>query len=293
MRIVFVGSVEFSKNALEKLINLKTNITGVITKERSSFNTDFVDLSQICKRNSIPYKYVKNINSLENIDWVKSLKPDVIFCFGWSQILKKEFLDIASMVIGFHPAELPKNRGRHPIVWALALGLEKTASSFFFMDEGIDSGDILSQVDVNIAYEDNAMMLYEKITNTAIKQLEELLPQLQNNSFKRIPQDNSKANYWRKRSQKDGEVDFRMNSRAIHNLVRSLTKPYVGAHILYKGKEIKIWEVEEMEVDLKNIESGKVLNLIDGQILVKCCDKAVILIKHEFNPLPEIGEYLI
>ena len=120
MRIVYIGTVEFSRKALEKLINLKADVVGVLTKEKSSFNSDFVDLLDICRQNNIPYKYVEDINSSENVSWIKKLKPDITFCFGFSQLLKKEILETPTMgVLGFHPAQLPQNRGRHPIIWAL------------------------------------------------------------------------------------------------------------------------------------------------------------------------------
>ena len=88
----------------------------------------------------------------------------MIFCFGWSSLLKERVLNIPPMgVIGYHPAKLPENRGRHPLIWAIALGLENSASTFFFMDKGADSGDILSQVDFNISYQDDAQSVYQKV----------------------------------------------------------------------------------------------------------------------------------
>ena len=101
------------------------------------------------------------------------------------------------------------------------------------MDEGADSGDILSQKIISISDEDDALSLYNKVINTAKGQLEEFIPALQNNSYQRLPQDHSLANYWRKRTYKDGEIDWRMSLRNIYNLVRALTRPYVGAHFIY------------------------------------------------------------
>lgn len=293
MRIVFIGTVEFSLKALQKLIELNVNIVGVCTKEKSNFNSDYANLSSVCEKYNIPYKYVNDINKKENIEWIKNLEPDIIFCFGWSSLIKKELLNLSPMgVVGYHPANLPQNRGRHPLIWALVLGLEKSASTFFFMDEGADSGDILSQVEFEIDYEDDAKSLYNKVSNIALKQIEDFLPKLENGNYKRIKQDHSKANYWRKRTKKDGEIDFRMSSRAIYNLVRALTRPYVGAHLVYKEKEIKVWRVEEVECNLKNIEPGKVLEVEDSKILVKCYDNAVRILEHEFDEIPKVGEYL-
>ena len=294
MKILYIGSVLFSAKALEKLIDMKANIVGVITKKESKINADFFDLSTIAKKHNIPFLYTKNINNKEAIDFIKSKNPDVVYCFGWSQLISSEVLSIPKLgVIGFHPTQLPQNRGRHPIIWTLFLGLERTASTFFFMDEGADRGDILSQEIIKVNYEDDAKSLYDKITNTALNQIEVFTKQLEKGNFKRIPQDHSKANYWRKRSFPDGIIDFRMSSRAIYNLVRALTKPYVGADILYKGNYYKIWKSKEEVVNLPNIEPGKVLKVEDRKILVKCYENAIWLLEHEIKELPKEGEYIV
>ena len=293
MKILFIGTVEFSYKALKKLIELNAEIVGVCTKNKSDFNSDFADLTPLCKQADVPIKYVDDVNSSENIEWVRGLNPDIIFCFGWSNLIKKGLLGLPKMgVVGYHPALLPKNRGRHPLIWALALGLNISGSTFFFMTEGADDGDILSQEKVEILYEDDAKSLYDKVSNIALRQIETFLPKLQNNSFEIIKQNNDLANVWRKRGRTDGKIDFRMTSRAIYNLVRALTKPYVGAHVEYNGQDISIWKVEEVEFDQSNIEFGKVLENNGKSFIVKTYDKAIRIIDHDFKELPKVGEYL-
>lgn len=293
MKILFIGTVEFSYKALEKIVNCNGDIIGVCTKDKSDFNADYADLTPLCKKNNIPCKIVENINLEENIEWINALKPDIIFCFGWSSLIKKGLLKLAPMgIVGFHPAALPRNRGRHPIIWALALGLEQSASTFFFMDEGADSGDILSQVNFEIFHNDNARTVYDKIINIALTQIEYFLPRLENNTFLKIKQEHWNANTWRKRCKKDGEVDFRMSSMAIYNLVRSLAKPYIGAHVRYKKSDVIIWSSVMVENDSNNIECGKVLDSNDVSILVKTYDGAIKITGHEFHVLPQAGEYL-
>jgi methionyl-tRNA formyltransferase len=293
MRAVFIGTVEFSLRSLEKLIGLNVNLVGVITKESSSFNSDFVDLKPLCISNGIPCLYVDDINSLDSIKWIKDLNPDVIFCFGWSSLIKKEILNIAPMgVVGYHPAKLPMNRGRHPLIWALALGLEESASTFFFMDEGADTGDILSQVDFEISYQDDARSIYDKVNDIALCQIEDFIPRLKQGKYSKVKQDGLRSNSWRKRNEIDGLIDFRMSSRAIYNLTRALTKPYVGAHIKYRGKNISIWKVKEVDVVKENIEPGSVLNANNKSFIVKSYDGAVEVIGHDFKILPKVGEYL-
>jgi methionyl-tRNA formyltransferase len=293
MKIVFIGAVKFSEQALNKLVDIKSSIVGVCTLENSNFNSDHVDLSPLCRKNNIPVRYTPSINSEEVIGWISDLAPDVIFCFGWSRLIKKRLLNIAPLgVIGYHPALLPANRGRHPLIWSLILGLKESGSTFFFMDEGTDSGDILSQRNVSISKMDDAGTLYEKVSKTALNQIEQFVPTLTNTTFRRYPQDHSKANCWRKRGRSDGQIDWRMSSVAIHNLVRGLSKPYVGSHFILDGNDVKVWHSEPVDEKRTNIEPGKILSVDNLGIIVKTGVGAIRLIQIEpqVNLIP--GEYL-
>ncbi|MDR1365993.1 MAG: hypothetical protein LBJ03_02785 [Holosporales bacterium] len=293
MRIVFIGAVEFSARMLAKLIAIKAEVVGVVTKDRSKFNSDFCDLTPLCDKANIPYRFAVDINTRETTDWIKSLNPDVIFCFGWSNLIKQELLNLTEIgVIGFHPTNLPQNRGRHPIIWTLVLGLSKTASTFFIMDDGVDSGDILSQIPINVSYEDNARSLYNKIASTAESQLEQLCDELKYRKLTRFKQNDRQANYWRKRDEHDGLIRFNMSSMAIYNLVRALSKPYVGAHLIYNSKKVIVWKINEMPCEANNIEFGKILAVSDNSIDVKCYDGGIRILKHEFKTLPKVGEYI-
>ncbi len=293
MKVVLIGSVEFSLRALEKLIAIDVDLVGVCTKKSSTFNSDFFDLKPLCDINEVPCLYVDDINSTKSVEWIKNLNPDVIFCFGWSSLIKKDILAVAPMgIVGYHPAKLPKNRGRHPLIWALALGLKESASTFFFMDEGADTGDILSQVDFEISYQDDARNLYDKVVNIALIQIEEFIPALEKGTYTRIKQNEKESNSWRKRNELDGEIDFRMNSRSIYNLTRALTKPYVGAHIKFNETNYSVWKVKESNDFQENIEPGKVLRVFDKIFVVKSYDGAIEIIEHDFKEMPKVGEYL-
>lgn len=293
MKIVFIGAVEFSRRALECLTDMQADIAGVCTLEQSTFNADHCDLSNICEAHGIPWIYAPNINAEEPVKWLMDIRPDVIFCFGWSKLLQKEILNLAPLgVVGFHPAALPANRGRHPIIWALVLGLEETASTFFFMDEGADRGDILSQKKVIIEEGDDAAILYEKITRCAMNQINEFVPQLVSGVFPKVAQNNLQASTWRKRGKADGQIDWRMTARSILNLVRGLNKPYVGAHFIYQGQEIKVWKAEIVLEVPRNIEPGKILGSSADGVVVKCGEQAICLVKTDPQFNAEQGEYL-
>ncbi len=126
MRIVFIGTVEFSLRALERLVALNAEIVGVCTLQESKFNADHIDLSSFSEAHGIPSLYADDINATETLTWIQEKSPDVIFCFGLSRLIKQDLLELTSLgVVGFHPAALPANRGRHPLIWALVLGLKK------------------------------------------------------------------------------------------------------------------------------------------------------------------------
>jgi len=208
-------------------------------------------------------------------------------------LIKAPLLNLSPMgVVGFHPAALPANRGRHPLIWALVLGLRETASTFFLMDEGADSGDLLSQAKVPIYESDDAANLYERVTEIALSQLREFVPRLAAGEIQRIPQDHQLANVWRKRNFQDGIIDWRMTAENIHNLVRGLAKPYVGAHFDYAGQQIKVWKTSfELDAPL-NIEAGKVLAVNDDFISIKTGSGAVRLLDYAPKIQLKPGDYL-
>jgi methionyl-tRNA formyltransferase len=160
------------------------------------------------------------------------------------------------------------------------------------MDKGADTGDILSQVDFEISYQDDARNLYDKVVNIALIQIVEFIPALEKGTYTRIKQNEKESNSWRKRNELDGEIDFRMNSRSIYNLTRALTKPYVGAHIKFNEINCSVWKVKESNDFQENIESGKVLRVFDKVFVVKTYDGAIEIIEHDFKEMPKVGEYL-
>lgn len=285
LRIAFIGCVSFSEKSLISLLaisNKNIEICAVVTKSISSINDDHKNLTVLAKQNDIPcLDFTFEPENLET--FLTSINPDIIYCFGWSHLLNANILNIAKHgVVGFHPSKLPENRGRHPIIWALVLGLSQTASTFFKMNEGADSGPIICQKVISIDESDNATTLYEKIIRSALKQIPEFTLDYLNNHVEEFPQDNSNATYWRKRSQADGIIDWRMSSCAIYNLVRALTKPYCGAEFIYKNKTYKVWESMIID-DTANISvtPGTLMNINKDEkaMLIKCGDNSIIKLK--------------
>ena len=297
IRVVFIGCVAFSHRVLEHVLALpEADVVGVVTRSASAFNADFRSLEGLAEEAGVPCFLAEGNDQAVMAAWIAERNPDVVYCFGWSYLLRSEVLALPPLgVVGYHPAALPRNRGRHPIIWALALGLPETASTFFLMDEGADSGDILSQVLVPIEETDDAGDLYERLTEVALKQVAAFTRQFAEGTTRAVPQDHGAANYWRKRGRADGEIDWRMPARGVYNLVRSLARPYPGAHFVVDGTEVKVWRAEVVSdafPDVANLEPGKVLAAGADGVAVRCGDGVVRIVEHELPSLPQPGTYL-
>ena len=273
MKVVLIGAVEFSFAMLETLISHKAEVVGVITTKKNLINDDFKDLTPLCTGNGIPIHYTNDINSAETISWLVASECHIVFCCGWSSLIKAEIIGTPRFgVIGYHPSALPKNRGRHPLIWTLVLGLKESASTFFLIDEGVDSGQIVSQRFFVVNPDDNARSLYNKIVDFAKIQIIEIMDQLKHGSLSLAPQDLSSGNIWRKRSYEDGQIDWRMSASMVCNLVRGLSEPYCGAHLKYCGSDITVTSCNVVNIsNLENIEPGFIVKVLpEGKLIIKC-----------------------
>lgn len=296
IRAFFIGCVGSSDVALETLLaDPVIQMLGVLTLSDRKINADYIDISVRARADDVPVYLADQTTNADLAKLLSDLQPDVVFVIGWSRLLGREILEIPRMgTVGYHPARLPENRGRHPLIWAIALGLEETASSFFLLDEGIDSGPILSQVTLPIARTDHAGDLYAKALDAIPKQLKEVTAQLQCGLQGLKAQDHSTATYWRKRSRSDGRIDWRMTASSIYDLVRALAPPYPGAEFTVGDQTVTLWQCEIVENCVpNNAEPGKVLSIENGHLLVKAGVGAVRILATSGLPASlNQGDYL-
>jgi len=294
MRIVYIGTVDFSEHCLRVVLENRASVVGIVTSKDPTDNSDYCDLTPLARQHHIPIHYCQQVNDPETVTWIRSMAPDVIFCWGFSQMIKADLLSIAPKgVIGVHATLLPENRGRHPLIWSLALGLKESGLTFFRMDAGADSGPILSQARFTIGDDDNATTLYAKVKQLASRQIGSFLPELTSGTARFTVQEAAKANSWRKRSRSDGRIDWRMCGDAIVNLVRALARPYPGADFLYKGQVVAVWQVQRYWAPIqKNIEPGKIIEIVEGKPIVKCYDTAIVIMDYQPKVPFVKGEYL-
>ena len=232
MKIAFVGAVEGSAIALDALVRAGTPPGLVLTlpPEMAARHSDFVDLAPLAKAGGSKIIYAANVNAPAVIEALAEFQTDLALVIGWSQICGNAFRSIARIGnIGFHPAPLPRMRGRAVIPWTILLGEHATAASLFWLDDGVDSGPILLQEPIAVAADETARTLYGKQTAALARMLPNAVELVRSGKPPRIEQDHGLATYCAKRTPDDGLIDWREPAEAILRLVRAAGEPYPGA----------------------------------------------------------------
>ena len=246
MKIVFVSGVKFGFEVLKEIIEKGWKITALFSylPEKKKNYSDYAEFDSIAEKFCIFHKKVDNINDKENIEILKSIKPDLILVMGWSQLLKSDIINIPTIgIIGSHPTELPKYRGRAPIPWTILKDLKKSAETFFWIEEGTDSGDILDQEIFSIEEDADASSLYAKVTDLGKKMTLRNLKLIEQGVIIRKKQDTTKfIEYWDKRVPDDGKINWSCSSNDIYKLIRATTHPYPGAFTFFRNGKLKIWK---------------------------------------------------
>ncbi|PDT52895.1 MULTISPECIES: methionyl-tRNA formyltransferase [Sinorhizobium] len=280
MRIVFVGAVESSVIALEALIRMGRAPTLVVTlpPELAGRHSDFADLGAMGRAAGCAVRYASDINQPDVLEAMAAVEPDLTFVIGWSQVCRQAFRDVARLgTIGFHPAALPRLRGRAVIPWTILRGEEVTGSTLFWLDEGIDSGPILLQRLFAVAADETARNLYAKHTTNLREMVVEAIALVETDNPPRREQDHDQASYCAKRSAEDGLIDWNAPAVSVLRLIRAVGAPYPGAFSFYSGERVRIDAAVEFE------NAGRYIGLV-GQVqchskrgfVVLCGDGACI-----------------
>ena len=276
-RVLFIGGVKFSERLVRELHRGPLELVGICTTSRP-FGSDALDLGPLAAELKVDVRDTQEVNHRETIAWMRERSPDLIVCAGWSRLLGDELLRLAPLgVLGYHPAALPRNRGRHPIIWTLVLGLPEAGSTFFLMDSGADSGPIVSQRSIPIHPTETAGSLYTRLNDVAEEQLGEICAEIaRTGGLTSHPQDHAQATYWRKRTAQDGLVDWRMSATNIDRLVRALCPPYPGAEFSIDDARVRIVSCELLEGPA-DLEPGRVIDVDDIEATVMTGDGALRL----------------
>ena len=268
MRFALVGAVETSLCALRAMIDAGCPpvVVATLAPDLSKRHSDFVDLAPLAREHVIPLVHVRNINEPEAIEAIGAAAPDYIFVVGWSQICGPEFRQLApGRVIGYHPTALPRMRGRAAIPWTILNNEKITGSTLFWVDEGVDSGDILEQRFFLVAPRETARTLYEKHLQALDAMIRASIQALASEAPPRIKQDETCATYTARRGREDGRIEWTQSARGIDRLVRAASKPYPGAFTSHSGKRLVIWQTVPITDHAHHATAGQVVNVSNGQ----------------------------
>jgi methionyl-tRNA formyltransferase len=252
MRIVFMSSNLTGWLCLNELLTMGEEVVGIFTSP-SSFNISYSDtpvniatyrsFDDLARDNHIPLVIVTEKLG-QYTDRLRDMQPDLVLVSGWYHLIPKTMLSIPPLgCIGFHPSLLPKYRGGAPLTWAIINGEREAGMTMFYFDDGVDSGDVISQVRVNITDRDTIATLYKKINHATLGMIRSTMPLLKDGSAPRVKQDESQATYFPQRSPQDGMIDWALPAKAIYDWVRAQTMPYPGAHTFLYDQRVVVWSV--------------------------------------------------
>jgi len=276
IKIVFIGGLSNGKIVYEYLNkNKHVDLPLIITygdNNNKPRSVNFPNKNNIVKC-STANKYLKKI---------KETKPDFIFVAGWSELLNDELIQIPSKgTIGFHPAKLPKDRGRSVLAWQIEEGYDETALTMFYYSNIPDGGDIIAQENIKIETNDYINDVLKKIDKATYNIMRAYFPLLRKGKAPRTPQDQSRATVRRLRTDRDSLIDWNQNAVNIYNKIRAISKPYPGAYTFINKKKVRIWYAEKLSY-IPNILS-QYINFYPGTII--CCfsnDKYLVKTKDSF-----------
>lgn len=282
MRWALVGAVESTHAALETLSEVGHGPVALVTLPRSRANrhSDWVDLDAVAECYAVPVLKTADVNEPSLLDQLGKLDLDYSFVIGWSQICKPAFLALPrGGAIGFHPAPLPLNRGRAVIPWTILQGREDTGSTLFWMDQGMDTGDILAQHRFAVAPDETARSLYDKHLLALRQMLIDSLVMLEAGAGSRRPQDHAAATYCARRTAEDGCIDWRAPATAVWTLVRATGDPYPGAFSFTKTARVTVWEAEYIGPAPFWGLPGQVQSITPDGAVVQCGDREHVLLR--------------
>ena len=271
MKILFMGTPDFAESSLKAIYSAGYEIIGVVTNpdkpKGRGLKMMCSPVKEFAIEKNIPvYQPTKIKNNTEFIEKIKSLNPDVICVVAYGKILPKEILEIPGKgCINVHGSLLPKYRGAAPIQWAVLNGDKRTGITTMYMDEGMDTGDMILKKEVEIGEDETTGELWGRLAKVGGDLLVQTLKQVEEGTVKRIKQgdDFTLAPMLDKSMAK---IDWNKSAFEIKNLVRGLN-PIMGAYSFLNDKKIKFWKVQILSDNEfgKNTQSAILGEVIESE----------------------------
>ena len=248
MKIVFMGTPDFSVNAIENIVKAGHDVVGVITQpdkpKGRGGKMQYTPVKEKALELGLDVYQPQRVKETEFIEKLKEMNPDAIVVIAFGQILPKAILDMPKYgCINVHASLLPKYRGAAPIQWSVIDGEKETGVTTMYMNEGLDTGDIIDKVVVPIDKKETGGSLFDKLAIEGGKLILKTLIELENGTAVRTPQDDSKSNYAGMINKQLGKIDFNKSANEIERLIRGLN-PWPSAYTKMDGKTLKIWDAD-------------------------------------------------
>ncbi len=281
MRTVWVSFDTIGRDCLEAAADVGADVVGVVTLPGpvDPNRSGQCSFDEVAARFGAQIVETADINADETLAAVRALDPALIFVVGWSQLVRDPFIALAREgVFGMHPTLLPRHRGRAPIPWAILTGLARTGVTLFEIVDGTaDSGAIVGQVVVDIAPDETATTLFDRLATAHVDLIREYVPQIVAGSAPRVRQDPRRASSWPKRVPSDGIIDWETRARYLHDWVRAQTRPYPGAFTFLGDEKVVVWRARPVEhggaapagTIVAEQEEGPVVACGDGALLLE------------------------
>ncbi len=257
MKIVFMGTPDFSVGALEALIEAGHEITAVVTQpdkpKGRGKEMQFPPVKECALKHGIEVFQPIKIKTPESVEILKTYEADLFVVAAFGQILSQEILDMPKYgCINIHASLLPKYRGAAPIQWAILDGEPYTGVTIMQMNAGMDTGDILTTVQVPITPEETGDSLFDKLCVAGAKLCVETIPLIEQGKVTPCPQDEEKATYAGKISKALGKIDWSESAEVIERKVRGLNS-WPSAYTSYNGKQLKLWKAVVEQTSMATI----------------------------------------
>lgn len=282
IKVIYMGTPEFSVKPLEE-INKLCDVLLVVTQPDKL----------VGRKQEIKYSPVKEYALKNNIEVFQpakikddyqriiDLKPELIITCAYGQIIPKAILDLPKYkCINIHASLLPKYRGGAPIHHAIINGDKETGVTIMYMDEKMDSGNILYQKTIPIEEIDNVGTMFEKLSVLGSEMIKEFLPRFISGDFKSIKQDESLVTYAYNISKEDELISFNNTTINIFNKIRGLN-PFPVGYTLLEGKRVKLYSSRIGTLNKGYI--GEIINIYPDGLGVKTCDGEIIITELQFE----------
>ena len=248
MRVVFMGTPEIAAGILKTLIASRHEVVGVVTqpdKPNARGNEIiFSDVKKVALEHDIPVFQPLKASEETFVESIKQLNPDIIVVAAYGQILRENILELPKYrCINVHASLLPKYRGASPIQWAVINGEKETGVTIMYMEKGLDTGDMILTRKLELAPDETAGSLHDRLMELGGPTLLEAMDQIEAGTAHPIPQNNDEATYVGMIKKSMGELDFNNKTEYLERLIRGLI-PWPGAFTFIDGKMLKIWKTE-------------------------------------------------